>query len=75
MRKTILALLTSSIVAISPAAAQIGAPGATDWVKSPLPPSTSPFDATVPPERAADYASIVNLMSVDRRVKRTPLAG
>ncbi|HEX7710698.1 MAG TPA: nuclear transport factor 2 family protein [Sphingomonadaceae bacterium] len=46
-----------------PAAAQIGAPGATDWVKTPQPQAASPFAGVIPAERAADYVAIVNLMN------------
>ena len=62
MRKMILGLLAGLLVA-SPAAAQIGAPGATDWVKTPQPAAPSPFPAAVPQGRADDYVAIVNLMS------------
>jgi uncharacterized protein (TIGR02246 family) len=62
MSKLVLALLTATIFAAAPSAAQIGAPGAADWVKTPLPSSKSPFDGNIPPGRADDYASIVNLM-------------
>ena len=43
--------------------AGIGAPGATDWVKTPAPAAPSPFSAAVPEDRTHDYVSILNLMS------------
>ncbi|WP_404714118.1 nuclear transport factor 2 family protein [Sphingomonas sp. MMS24-J13] len=62
MQKRILALLAGMAMAL-PAAAQIGAPGATDWVKTLQPQAPSPFPPMVPAGRADDYVSIVNLMS------------
>jgi len=57
-----LALLAAALTAL-PATAQIGAPGATDWVKTLRPASRSPFNAQIPNDRAGDYLSIVNLMN------------
>ena len=62
MAKTILALLAGAAIAL-PAAAQIGAPGATDWVKTLPPAAKSPFPPEVPKGRADDYVAIVNLMN------------
>jgi hypothetical protein len=62
MPKWILGLLASAALAL-PASAQIGAPGATDWVKKPQPQARSPFPPMVPQGRAEDYVSIVNLMN------------
>jgi len=42
MKKSVMALLACAAIAI-PAAAQIGAPGATDWVKKPQPRAASPM--------------------------------
>ncbi len=61
--KTMLALLAAGTAAFSPAAAQIGAPGATDWAQTLQPPAKSPFSAEVPRGRADDYVSIVNLLN------------
>ena len=55
------ALLACAAIAI-PAAAQIGAPGATDWVKKPQPRAASPLSAQVPADRVADYVNIQNLL-------------
>jgi len=57
-----LTLLAAALTAL-PAAAQIGAPGATDWVKTLRPAGPSPFNAQIPNDRAGDYLSIVNLMN------------
>jgi hypothetical protein len=62
MLKRTLALLACAAIAI-PAVAQIGAPGATDWVKKPQPYAKSPFPPEVPKGRADDYVAIVNLMN------------
>ena len=62
MRNLFLALLAAAALT-APAAAQIGAPGATDWVKTPAPAAPSPFPAAVPKGRADDYVAIVNLMN------------
>lgn len=62
MRKTILALLACGALSTVPATAQIGAPGATDWVKALQPQAASPFPAQIPAGRADDYINIVNLM-------------
>jgi len=61
MLKRTLALLACAAIAL-PAAAQIGAPGATDWVKKLQPAAKSPFPAAIPPGRADDYVNITNLM-------------
>ena len=61
MLKMMLSLLATAAVA-TPAAAQIGAPGATDWAKSPQPAAASPFSPVVPKGRTDDYIEIVNLM-------------
>ena len=61
MKKRILALLACAVVAL-PVAAQIGAPGAADWVKKMQPAAPSPFSAQIPAGRADDYVNIVNLM-------------
>lgn len=45
------------------AGARIGAPGATDWAKTPAPPGPSPFSPVVPKGRVEDYVEIVNLMN------------
>ena len=63
MTKTMLALLAAGTAALSPAAAQIGAPGVTDWAQKLQPPAKSPFSAEVPKGRADDYVSIVNLLN------------
>jgi len=55
--------LIASVALAAPAAAQIGAPGATDWVKTPQPAAPSPFSPVVPKGRAEDYVEIVNLMN------------
>jgi hypothetical protein len=62
MRNWILGLVAAAAIC-GPAGAQIGAPGATDWVKTPAPPAPSPFSPAVPKGRADDYVAIVNLMS------------
>jgi uncharacterized protein (TIGR02246 family) len=62
MRKSILTLL-AGLAMSAPAAAQIGAPGATDWAKTPQPAAPSPFPPQVPKGRADDYVAIVNLMN------------
>ena len=62
MRRTILALLAAAAIA-GPALAQTGAPGATDWVKTPEPQAQSPFSPVVPKDRLEDYVEIVNLMN------------
>ena len=62
MKTTILGLLACAALA-APAAAQIGAPGATDWAKKIQPAAKSPFPPMVPKGRAEDYVSIVNLMN------------
>ena len=62
MLKRTLALLVCAAIAI-PAVAQIGAPGATDWVKKMQPRAASPFPPEVPKGRAEDYVAIVNLMN------------
>ncbi len=61
-KKMILGLLASVAIA-GPSAAQIGAPGATDWVKTPQPAAPSPFSPAVPAGRADDYVAIVNLLN------------
>ncbi|MEO6338732.1 MAG: nuclear transport factor 2 family protein [Caulobacteraceae bacterium] len=61
MKKRILALLACAAIAL-PVAAQIGAPGATDWVKKMQPAARSPFSPVVPQGRADDYVNIVNLL-------------
>ena len=43
--------------------AQTGAPGATDWAKTPAPPAASPFSPVVPKGHVEDYVQIVNLMN------------
>jgi|GEM_PF-494528 hypothetical protein len=60
--KRLAAALAAAALA-GPAAAQIGAPGATDWAKVPQPAAPSPFSPAVPPGRADDYVAIVNLMN------------
>ena len=50
-------------VVAAPVAAQIGAPGATDWVRTPQPQAKSPFPPAIPAGRAEDYIQIVNLMN------------
>ena len=62
MLKRILGLVACAAIAM-PAAAQIGAPGATNWVKTPAPAAPSPFYAPIAPGRADDYVAIVNLMN------------
>jgi hypothetical protein len=61
-RAMIVGLLSGAALA-GTASAQIGAPGATDWVKTPQPAAPSPFSPAVPRGRAEDYVEIVNLMS------------
>ena len=64
MMKRFLALATIAGAALGgPVAAQIGAPGATDWVKAARPQAPSPFSAAISPDHTADYIQIVNLMN------------
>jgi uncharacterized protein (TIGR02246 family) len=63
MRKTLIGLAGAAALVASPAAAQIGAPGATDWAQKLQPPAASPFSPVVPAGRADDYVAIVNLMN------------
>ena len=61
--KMISCLLAAFAMLTSPATAQIGAPGATDWARKPQPPADSPFSPEVPKGRADDYVAIVNLLN------------
>ena len=60
--KAILGLVAGAAIG-GVAMAQIGAPGAADWVKTPAPRASSPFSPVVPKGRAEDYVEIVNLMN------------
>ena len=62
MKRTLLGLLASVALAAS-AAAQSGAPGATDWAKTPQPQAPSPFSPVVPKDHLEDYVEIVNLLN------------
>ena len=62
MQKGYLAMLACAAAIAIPAAAQIGAPGATDWVKKVQPAAASPFSPVIPKGRADDYVAIQNLM-------------
>ena len=61
MKKSLLALAACAALAI-PAAAQIGAPGATDWVKKLQPRAPSPMSPVISNDHIADYVQIQNLM-------------
>lgn len=66
MKKTLGLLATATTLATTlatPGAAQIGAPGATEWAQKLQPPAKSPFSPAVPKGRADDYVSIVNLLN------------
>ena len=64
MRKIMTTLLGLAFAGVAvPASAQIGAPGATDWVKKLQPAAPSPFSPAVPAGRSDDYVAIVNLMN------------
>ncbi|MGX7896553.1 nuclear transport factor 2 family protein [Tsuneonella sp. HG222] len=61
--KRLAIVLACAALPLAPASAQLGAPGVTDWAKTPQPKAVSPFPPEVPEGRAHDYVSIVNLLN------------